>query len=73
MHKYEPVARFKRSRKPSRLLKAIAIAIIVLLISVFLTGCVSVKPVKPRENCRYTAESYGDFIDCTIKLDELQQ
>jgi hypothetical protein len=44
----------------------------LLLISVFLTGCANIKTQKPRENCRYTAEFYGDFVECTIKLDELQ-
>lgn len=72
MHKYEPVIQSKRSEKRLELLKAIAIVITVLLIGVFLTGCANVKTEKPRENCRYTAEFYGDFVECTIKLDELQ-
>lgn len=72
MHKYEPVTQSKKLWKSLRLLRAIAIAIIVLLISLLLTGCATKNSDKPREMCRYTAVTYGDFIECTIKLDELQ-
>lgn len=44
----------------------------VITLLFFLTSCVSKSNVRPRENCRYEAVTYGDFINCTIKLDELQ-
>ena len=72
MHKFKPVIQSKKSRQLSRLLKKIVIVLILLSAILSSSSCASKSNIRPRENCRYEAVTYGDFINCTIKLDELQ-
>lgn len=65
--------KFVRLERLSRLLKALAIAIILLLILPLLTGCAANNPLPPHENCRKFVVTYGDVVECMIKLDERQK
>lgn len=56
----------------SKLLKVLVIVIILLLNIILLTGCAANSPVLPRENCRRHVVTYGDAVECMIKLDERQ-
>ena len=68
--KQEQVKRLKRYGQWCALLKVIAIAGILWL----MTGCVTKSEnVGIINNCLDTAEYYGDYIECAIQLDEAQR
>ena len=70
MLRKEQERRLKRLELLFGLLKVIVIVGILLL----MTGCAT-KSENARiiNNCLDTAESYGDFVECAIQLDELQR
>ena len=69
-HKNEQDRRLKKLGMLSELLKVIAIVGILWL----MTGCATQSAIDTRivNNCLDSAESYGDYVECAIQLDEAQ-
>lgn len=65
-------AKFAQFIKP---LKVRVIVITLLLMLLLLGGCVENNTLQPlgRENCRQYVVTYGDVVECMIKLDERQE
>ena len=38
-----------------------------------IVGCSTQSEVRIKDNCIQTAVTYGDFVECAIKLNELQK
>lgn len=56
-----------------RLSKVLVIAITLWLMIPLLTGCAATEKTNtPRETCRRNVVTYGDVVECMIRLDEAQ-
>ncbi len=62
-----------KSKLLSRLLKALVIVMTLWLMLPLLTGCAATANYDtPRETCRSNVVTYGDVVECMIRLDEAQ-
>lgn len=63
----------EKSKLLSGLLKVLVIVMTLWLMLPLLTGCVATANYgTPRENCRRNVITYGDVVECMIRLDEAQ-
>lgn len=62
-----------KSKLLSGLLKVLVIVMTLWLMIPLLTGCAANNPLPPHENCRKFVVTYGDVVECMIKLDERQK
>lgn len=62
-----------KSKLLSELLKVLVIVMILWLMLPLLTGCAATEKTNtPRETCRSNVVTYGDVVECMIRLDEAQ-
>lgn len=68
----EQVKQLKRSERLLRRSRAIAIATILLCLMTC-GGCSTQNSERIKENCLTNVVTYGDAVECAIKLNEVQK